>query len=189
MALVKFPSGAAARNEDPDDDRNDEEDGAGGKMSFLEHLDELRRRIIVSIYGLVGGCVVSFIFVNQTQRFILEPLQQMMPGGQRLVSVRGNCDSGNELSGCDAGSGPRSFLLVSARGDVRAASDALFAGLVAKGWKKDAAGLVANDHAAGDAVEDIAPVYCQDGSGCVGRFRYDESAGRYELGWWAPGPR
>ena len=25
MALVKFPSGAAARNEDPDDDRNDEE--------------------------------------------------------------------------------------------------------------------------------------------------------------------
>jgi sec-independent protein translocase protein TatC len=29
--------------------------------------------------------VVSFIFVNQTERFILEPLQQMMPGGQRLV--------------------------------------------------------------------------------------------------------
>lgn len=85
MALVKFPSGAAARNEDPDDDRNDEEDGAGGKMSFLEHLDELRRRIILAIYGLVGGCVISFVFVNQTQRFILEPLQQMMPGGQRLV--------------------------------------------------------------------------------------------------------
>ena len=85
MALVKFPSGAVAPNpDDPDDDRLDD-DGAGGKMSFLEHLDELRKRIIISVYGLVAGCVVSFIFVNHTERFILEPLHQMMPGGQRLV--------------------------------------------------------------------------------------------------------
>ena len=79
MALVKFPSGAVAPNpDDPDDDRLDD-DGAGGKMSFLEHLDELRKRIIISVYGLVAGCVVSFIFVNHTERFILEPLHQMMP--------------------------------------------------------------------------------------------------------------
>ena len=35
-------------------------------MSFLEHLDELRKRLIASVYALVVGCVVSFIFVDQT---------------------------------------------------------------------------------------------------------------------------
>jgi sec-independent protein translocase protein TatC len=83
MALVPFPSASPAPRDR--DDEEPEEDGAGGKMSFLEHLDELRKRLIASVYALVIGCVVSFIFVNQTERFILEPLQQMMPGGQRLV--------------------------------------------------------------------------------------------------------
>jgi sec-independent protein translocase protein TatC len=89
MALVPFPSNAPSPR-DPDDDdlrdRDDDElDGAGGKMSFLEHLDELRKRLIASVYALVVGCVISFIFVNYTEAFILAPLQQMMPNGQRLV--------------------------------------------------------------------------------------------------------
>ena len=89
MALVPFPSNAPSHR-DPDDDdlrdRDDDElDGAGGKMSFLEHLDELRKRLIASVYALVVGCVISFIFVNYTEAFILAPLQQMMPNGQRLV--------------------------------------------------------------------------------------------------------
>ena len=91
MALVPFPSSSPAHR-DPDEeepldsaDRDDELDGAGGKMSFLEHLDELRTRLIYSVYALVGGCVISFIFVNRTEAFILAPLQQMMPDGQRLI--------------------------------------------------------------------------------------------------------
>jgi sec-independent protein translocase protein TatC len=83
MALVPFPSASPAPHDR--DDEELEEDGAGGKMSFLEHLDELRKRLIACVYALVIGCVVSFVFVNHTERFILEPLQQMMPGGQRLV--------------------------------------------------------------------------------------------------------
>jgi len=31
-------------------------------MSFLEHLEELRKRIIYSLYGVIAGCVVSFWF-------------------------------------------------------------------------------------------------------------------------------
>jgi sec-independent protein translocase protein TatC len=85
MALVKFPSGVPS---DPDDDpreREDEDDGAGGKMSFLEHLDELRKRLIVSVYALVGGCVISFIFVGRLQEFIMLPLWQLMPDQERFI--------------------------------------------------------------------------------------------------------
>ena len=87
MALVPFPSNKPAPHEPEDDDlreRDDELDGAGGKMSFLEHLDELRRRLIVSVYALVGGCVISFIFVGKTQAFIMEPLFRLMDG-QKLI--------------------------------------------------------------------------------------------------------
>ena len=50
MALIPFPGSTAARSE-PDDDPEDDlqEEAAGGKMSFLEHLDELRRRLVVSV--------------------------------------------------------------------------------------------------------------------------------------------
>jgi sec-independent protein translocase protein TatC len=89
MALVPFPSNKPAPR-DPEDDEfrdatDDELDGAGGKMSFLEHLDELRKRLIASVYALVAGCVVSFIFVGRTQEWILRPLWQLMPDGNKLM--------------------------------------------------------------------------------------------------------
>lgn len=31
-------------------------------MSFLEHLEELRKRIIYSVYGIIAGCAVAFFF-------------------------------------------------------------------------------------------------------------------------------
>jgi sec-independent protein translocase protein TatC len=89
MALVPFPSSAPSHHDPDDDDVRDPDeadlDGAGGKMSFLEHLDELRTRLIASAYALIIGCVISFIFVSYTEAFILAPLQQMMPNGQRLI--------------------------------------------------------------------------------------------------------
>ena len=78
MALVPFP-GAAAPVPD-DDDRHihltdpDVLEDAGAKMSFLDHLDELRKRLIACVYGLVVGCVVAFIFVDRIQTFIWLPL-------------------------------------------------------------------------------------------------------------------
>lgn len=32
------------------------------RMSFLDHLDELRKRIIYSLYALIASCVVAFFF-------------------------------------------------------------------------------------------------------------------------------
>lgn len=46
------------------DDDADAAEGDRSRMSFLEHLDELRRRILYSIYAVAAGCAVSFWFVN-----------------------------------------------------------------------------------------------------------------------------
>lgn len=64
---------------------DDEEDAPGAKMSFLEHLDELRRRIVVSLAGVLVGCLVSFAFVGRIYDFIMRPLAAMLPQGSHLV--------------------------------------------------------------------------------------------------------
>ena len=43
-----------------DDEQESAEDR--GRMSFLEHLDELRKRIIFSLYALIACFVVAFFF-------------------------------------------------------------------------------------------------------------------------------
>ena len=58
MALVPFPSKAAKSAAERDPDRLGRRRLAaddGGKMSFLDHLDELRRRIIWALVGVVVG--------------------------------------------------------------------------------------------------------------------------------------
>ena len=73
MALVPFPSKSSAAEPDPDWDDEDPSDG-GGKMSFLEHLDELRRRIVYSLISLVAGVIVACVFIFQLQAFVMAPM-------------------------------------------------------------------------------------------------------------------
>lgn len=63
----------------------EEEETPGAKMSFLEHLDELRRRIVVSLVGILVGCFISFAFVGRIYDFIMKPLAAMLPAGSHLV--------------------------------------------------------------------------------------------------------
>ena len=70
---------------DPDSDLDREEDDAGGKMSFLDHLDELRRRIIYTVISVFIGFVIAFFFVNEIFDFIMRPLQLMLPPGGTLI--------------------------------------------------------------------------------------------------------
>ena len=88
MALVPFPNKApaAAPDDDLDPDRGgmDEADAAG-KMSFLEHLDELRRRIIYTVISVLAGFVVAFLFINWIFDFIMRPLQELLPPGDTLI--------------------------------------------------------------------------------------------------------
>lgn len=66
-------------------DEEDDDDDIGGKMSFLEHLDELRRRIIRSLLAILVGFLVAFAFNDHIFRFIMEPLQAVLPDGGRLI--------------------------------------------------------------------------------------------------------
>lgn len=87
MALVPFPSKSKSAAEDlePDWDDHEPESDTGGKMSFLDHLDELRRRIITSLIAVGIAFVITFVYVEQLLLFILLPMEQM--AGQTLSYI------------------------------------------------------------------------------------------------------
>lgn len=90
MALVPFPSQTPERlpDEDPEITRDpdvDEDSEGAGKMSFLEHLDELRKRIIRSVIALFAGFLVACFFIDRLFEFIMRPLHDALPAGGTLV--------------------------------------------------------------------------------------------------------
>jgi sec-independent protein translocase protein TatC len=52
----------------------EEEEEAGGTMSLVEHLEELRKRIIICAVTIVLGSIVGFIFWQPVYHFLLVPL-------------------------------------------------------------------------------------------------------------------
>ncbi len=46
-------------------------DDGGSRMSFLEHLDELRRRVLYSLYALILCCVPTFYYWDWLYRFFI----------------------------------------------------------------------------------------------------------------------
>jgi sec-independent protein translocase protein TatC len=85
MALVPFPNKAQQPSPDDDRDWEDEEESAGGKMSFLEHLDELRKRIIWALLAVVAGFAIACLFLNPLFNFIMGPMTAALPKGQTLI--------------------------------------------------------------------------------------------------------
>ena len=86
MALVPFPQKSASSAPDDDPDWEDEEpESEKGKMSFLDHLDELRRRIIYAVIAIVIGFLISCLFLNQLFAFIVDPMKAALPDGQKLI--------------------------------------------------------------------------------------------------------
>ncbi len=71
----------------------DEEEDSGSEMTFLEHLEELRWRIIYSLYGLAGGTIIAWIFIDFLVNDILllpakhagVQLQNLKPFGQLML--------------------------------------------------------------------------------------------------------
>jgi sec-independent protein translocase protein TatC len=91
MAVVPFPDPQnpkdSARDEShrrSSDDDEPEVPGAG-KMSFLEHLDELRKRLINSVISLGVGIGISCFFIERIYEFVMRPLQRMLPPGGKLI--------------------------------------------------------------------------------------------------------
>ena len=48
------------------------------RMSFGEHLEELRKVLIKSIYGIIIGCVVGFLVAEQVVKFLQGPLEKAL---------------------------------------------------------------------------------------------------------------
>jgi sec-independent protein translocase protein TatC len=74
----------------------DESEDEGSEMSFLEHLEELRWRIIYSLIGLVIGTIICWIFIDfLVDHILLIPathigvkLQNLRPFGQLLLYMQ-----------------------------------------------------------------------------------------------------
>ena len=93
MALVPFPT------QNRDEEQNlpakpggfspfgdDEEPAGEGRMTFLEHLDELRKRITHAVVGLFIGFIISFTFINRVFDFVYQRLVSSVPGGKLIYT-------------------------------------------------------------------------------------------------------
>lgn len=59
------------------------EEELGGQMSFLEHLDELRRRLVRSFVFVVVAAIVAFYFSGEIYAFLAAPVQRALAEAQR----------------------------------------------------------------------------------------------------------
>jgi sec-independent protein translocase protein TatC len=54
-------------------------------MGFLEHLDELRKRIIRSCIAVGAGMAISALFIDRIANFILDQIFRTLPAGSALI--------------------------------------------------------------------------------------------------------
>ena len=69
----------------PPEEPHDSDDG---RMSFLDHLDELRRRIIWSCVAVAVGMVIAFAFIERLVTFVLDPMRRVLPPGTTLIYTK-----------------------------------------------------------------------------------------------------
>ena len=61
-------------------------------MSFIDHLEELRWRIIKIIFSLLLGGIITFFFIDDTLHLLLKPLENIdsnNPVNLQVLSVQG----------------------------------------------------------------------------------------------------
>lgn len=58
------------------------------RMSFLEHLEDLRKRILYSLLAMVVAFGVCWNFARQIYEWIQAPILQYLPEGQQLAYTR-----------------------------------------------------------------------------------------------------
>ncbi len=72
----------------------DETEELGGQMSFLDHLDELRRRLIRSIVFVFVATSVCWFFSDRIYRFLAVPVERALAEAQRhevpIAGMTGN---------------------------------------------------------------------------------------------------
>lgn len=99
MALVPFRNPASQQSEDQELDKpdspetsspfGDESDPLEGRMTFLEHLDELRKRITRAVVALLVGFLIAFAFIERIFLFVYARLVADVPGGKLIYTEPG----------------------------------------------------------------------------------------------------
>jgi len=64
--------------------RSSEEEQLGGQMSFLEHLDELRRRLVRSFIFVFVAATAAWFLSGPIYRFLAAPVNRALAEAQRL---------------------------------------------------------------------------------------------------------
>lgn len=57
------------------------------KMSFAEHLIELRNKVLRMIIAVIAIFVVLFPFANEVYSFIAKPIIQSLPEGSKMIAI------------------------------------------------------------------------------------------------------
>jgi sec-independent protein translocase protein TatC len=65
-----------------------EEEMEDGRMGFLEHLDELRSRLIRSCVAVAAGMAIACLFIERIADFVLAPSLRVLPAGTDLIMTR-----------------------------------------------------------------------------------------------------
>jgi sec-independent protein translocase protein TatC len=55
------------------------------KAPFLEHLEELRKRILRAVLGIVAGAVAVGVYAERIFRWIMDPVIKSLPAGQQQL--------------------------------------------------------------------------------------------------------
>jgi sec-independent protein translocase protein TatC len=73
---VKNPKPPELQQPEPPDTPEQEVDGEGARMSFFEHLDELRQRLFKVVLALVAGTVVGVLAATPVLEYLQKPYGQ-----------------------------------------------------------------------------------------------------------------
>ena len=66
----------------PDDD---DRSASRSSMSLLEHLEELRKRLLRACIAIAAGVVVSFFFIDRIVPFVFAPMRRALPPGAQMI--------------------------------------------------------------------------------------------------------
>jgi sec-independent protein translocase protein TatC len=66
-------------------DPDDESDTIFGRASILDHLEELRKRLVRACLAIAVGMLVSFFFIERIVNFVLAPTRAALPPGSSLI--------------------------------------------------------------------------------------------------------
>ena len=58
------------------------------KMSFLEHLEELRKRLVVSVIAIFAGFLACWHYADRIFAKMQEPLLKFLPNGDKLAYTK-----------------------------------------------------------------------------------------------------